>query len=254
VDVSHVIQSREGRQGLYFVEFGAAPRASSVVYDRAYSAMAMVRPGEIDWAEVFSGSRLFHVSGITPALSSSAAEVTAEAMRAAKAAGCKISYDLNYRKKLWTPEEARRSQEPLMDFVDLLITTEEDSGIVFGIRESNYEKTAEKAASLFGLEAVAITLREDLSVWNNNWTGIAYSKGKIYKDRTYSIEIVDRIGAGDAFTAGFLFGFLTEGIEKGLRFGIAFSALKHTIPGDFCWASREETEALIEGTKLRISR
>jgi len=254
VDTSQVIFSDKGRQGLYFVEYGAAPRASSVLYDRGNSAISLIQPGEVDWIKVFSKAKLFHVSGITPALSASAAETTAVAMKAAKEAGCLVSYDLNYRKKLWSPGEAKSCQEPLMKLVDIITTTEEDTGIVFGIREDNYQKVAEALAKTFGFKAVAITLREDLSVWKNNWTAIAYADGKIYSDRTYTVEIVDRVGAGDSFTAGFIYGYLKGGAEQGVKYGNALSALKHTIPGDFNWSTLEEVEAQIKGTGLRISR
>ena len=158
VDVSQVIFSDKGRQGLYFVEYGAAPRASSVLYDRASSAISLIQPGEVDWKKVLGKAKLFHVSGITPALSSSAAEVTAEAMKAAKEAGCLVSYDLNYRKKLWTPADAKKIQEPLMPDVDILITTEEDTNVVFGIKEKDYETVAEKLAQTFKFKIVAIAL------------------------------------------------------------------------------------------------
>jgi len=254
VDVSQVLFSNKGRQGLYFVEYGAAPRASSVLYDRGNSAISLIQPGEVDWKKILSRCKLFHVSGITPALSPSAAETTAVAMKAAKEAGCLVSYDLNYRKKLWSPADAKKCQEPLMKLVDIITTTEEDTGIVFGIREENYQKVAEALAGTFGFKAVAITLREDLSVWKNNWTAIAYADGKIYSDRTYPVEIVDRVGAGDSFTAGFIYGYLKGGPEQGVKYGNALSALKHTIPGDFNWSTLEEVEAQIKGAGLRISR
>lgn len=255
VDCSHVVWSDKGRAGLYFVEFGSSPRASGVLYDRANSAISLVQPREIDWVAVFTGSKHFHVSGITPALSASAAETTLEAMRAAKKAGCTVSYDLNYRKKLWTPAEARKIQEPMMAEVDILITTEEDTHVVFGIKEMDYETVAEKLAQSFNFNVVAITLREDLSVWKNNWTAIAYQGGKLFKDRKYEVEIVDRLGAGDSFTAGFLYGWIRErDVQKGVQFGNAFAALKHTIPGDFNWNTREEVEMQIKGAGLRISR
>jgi len=255
VDCSHLIWSEKGRAGLYFLEFGASPRASSVLYDRAGSAISMVQPGEIDWGTIFGKSKHFHTSGITPALSASAAEVTVEALKAAKKAGCTVSYDLNYRKKLWTPADAKKIQEPLMADVDILITTEEDTNVVFGIKEEDYEAVAERLAQTFEFKIVAITLREDLSVWRNTWTAIAYQDGKIFRDRKYEVEIVDRLGAGDSFTAGFLYGWLKEGdVEKGVRYGNAFAALKHTFPGDFSWSTREEIEALLKGAGLRISR
>jgi 2-dehydro-3-deoxygluconokinase len=255
VDGSHIVWSDRGRTGIYFVEFGASPRASSVLYDRANSAISMVQPGEIDWTKVFNGSKHFHVSGITPALSASASEVTIEALKAAKKAGLTVSYDLNYRKKLWSPADAKKIQEPIMADVDVLITTEEDTNVVFGIKEKNYEAVAEKLAQTFKFKVVAITLREDLSVWRNHWTAIAYQDGKIFRDKKYEVEIVDRVGAGDSFTAGFLYGWIKEkDVEKGVRYGNAFAALKHTVPGDFNWCTIEEVETQLKGAGLRISR
>jgi 2-dehydro-3-deoxygluconokinase len=255
VDCSHIVWSDKGRAGIYFVEFGASPRASSVLYDRGSSAISMVQPGEVDWPKVFSGSKHFHMSGITPALSASATQVTAEALRAAKKAGCTVSYDLNYRKKLWAPVDAKKVQEPMMADVDILITTEEDTNVVFGIKEKDYEAVAERLAQTFKFKIVAITLREDLSVLRNNWTAIAYQDGKIFKDRKYEVEIVDRIGAGDSFTAGFLYGWIKDkDIQKGVQYGNAFAALKHTVPGDFNWNTLEEVEAQLKGAGLRISR
>jgi 2-dehydro-3-deoxygluconokinase len=255
VDCSHIVWSDKGRAGIYLVEFGSSPRASSVLYDRANSAISMVQPGEIDWGKIFAGSKHFHMSGITPALSASASETTAEAMKAAKKAGCTVSYDLNYRKKLWTPTDAKKIQEPMMENVDILITTEEDTNVVFGIKEKDYETVAEKLAQTFKFKAVAITLREDLSVLRNNWTAIVYQDGKIIRDRKYEVEIVDRVGAGDSFTAGFLYGWVKlMDVEKGIQYGNAFAALKHTIPGDFNWSTLEEVEAQLKGAGLRISR
>ena len=255
IDCSHIVWSDRGRAGIYFVEFGASLRASSVLYDRANSAISMVQPGEIDWTKVFSGSKHFHVSGITPALSASASEVTVEALKAAKKAGLTVSYDLNYRNKLWSPADAKKIQEPIMADVDVLITTEEDTNVVFGIKEKNYEAVAEKLAQTFKLKVVAITLREDLSVWRNHWTAIAYQDGKIFRDKKYEVEIVDRVGAGDSFTAGFLYGWIKEkDVEKGVRYGNAFAALKHTVPGDFNWCTMEEVETQLKGAGLRISR
>lgn len=255
VDCSHIAWSDKGRAGLYFVEFGASPRASSVLYDRAHSAVSMIQSGEIDWANIFTGSKHFHVSGITPALSASAAEATDEALKAARKAGCTVSYDLNYRKKLWSPADAKKIQEPMMSDVDILITTEEDTNVVFGIKEKDYEAIAERLAQTFKFKVVVITLREDLSVWRNNWTAIAYQDGKIIRDRKYEVEIVDRVGAGDSFTAGFLYGWLKlKDVEKGVQYGNAFAALKHTSPGDFNWSTKEEVEAQLKGAGLRISR
>ena len=254
VDTSHIVWSKSGRVGIYFLEFGANPRASSVVYDRANSAVSTLAPGEADWKNAFEGCKLFHVSGITPALSKTCAETTFEAIKAAKQAGAKVSYDVNYRKKLWTPEEANACQVPMMEYVDILITTEEDTAIVFGIREKTYQEVAVKLEERFGFEVVAITLREDLSVLRNNWSTFAYADKKFHESKKYSCELVDRVGAGDAFTAGFIYGYLTGDVQKGVDYGTAHSAIKHSIPGDVNWATLEEVEAQVKGAGSRIQR
>lgn len=254
VDTSHVMYSKDERLGLYFLEFGAAPRASSVIYDRKGSAIAAVQPGMVPWAKVFAGTKWFHVTGITPALSASSAAATREAMMAAKAAGVKTSMDLNYRVKLWTTTEAGKCLSDLMQYCDVLITTEEDVEKVFGITGSNYEEVAAKVADKFKLDIVAITLRENPLVWRNTWTGMAYQKGKVYKTRTYEVEIVDRLGAGDSFAAGLIHGLLGGDVQNALDWGVATSAIKHSIPGDFAWVRPEEVEALLKGGGLRISR
>jgi 2-dehydro-3-deoxygluconokinase len=269
VDSSHIVWSDGDRMGLYFVEFGAAPRASSVLYDRAHSAISAIQPGEVDWKKVMEGAKWFHTSGITPALSDSAAAVTREALIAAKQAGATVSYDLNYRGKLWSPEKAQAVQEPLMEFVDVLITTEEDTSVVFqikaegktdekGFREvsaESYKEVAKKLADRFKFKAVAITLRENPLVWRNTWTAIAYAEGKYYDDVKYDLEIVDRVGGGDSFSAGFIYGRLVKNsFEAAVRYGNAFSALKHTNPGDFNWATLAEVEGLLKGASLRVAR
>jgi 2-dehydro-3-deoxygluconokinase len=269
VDSSHIVWADGDRMGLYFVEFGAAPRASSVLYDRAYSAISAIQPGEVDWGKVFEGAKWFHTSGITPALSASAAEVTREALVAAKQAGLTVSYDLNYRGKLWSPDKAQVVQEPLMQHVDVLITTEEDTSVVFKIKAAgksdekgftevsaeSYKQVAKKLADRFGFKAVAITLRENPLVWRNTWTAVAYAEGKFYDDVKYEIEIVDRVGGGDSFSAGFIYGRLAKNsYEAAVRYGNAFSALKHTNPGDFNWATLAEVEGLLKGASLRVAR
>ncbi|MCL6520040.1 MAG: sugar kinase [Armatimonadetes bacterium] len=254
VDTSHIVWTKSGRVGIYFLEFGASPRPSSVLYDRAGSAVSTLAPGEVDWKKALEGCSIFHVSGITPALSKSCAEATLEAVKAAKDAGAKVSFDVNYRKKLWTPEEANACLVPMMEFVDLLITTEEDTGIVFGIRESSYQDVAIKLHEKFGFDVVAITLREDLSVLRNNWSAFAHSHGELYESAKYPCELIDRVGAGDSFTAGFIYGYLTGDVRKGVDYGAAFSALKHSIPGDLNWATLEEVENLLKGGGIRIQR
>lgn len=254
VETSHIVWSGEDRMGLYFVEYGASPRSSKVLYDRANSAMGRIKPGEVDWASLFPGVRLFHISGITPALSDSAALVTEEALKAAKEAGCLVSYDLNYRARLWSQAKAREVQTPFMEFVDVLIATEEDTRMVFGIEREDYKQVAAELAERFGFKVVTITLRGTPSVWRNTWTAIAYADGTFYDDVTYEIEVVDRVGGGDNYTAGFLYGYLTDGVAKGVRYGNAFSALKQTSWGDINWTTLEEVEALLKGAGLRISR
>jgi 2-dehydro-3-deoxygluconokinase len=254
VSTEHVVWTSEDRVGLYFLEFGAAPRASSVLYDRKGAAITALKPGTVAWPKVFEGARWFHVTGITPGLSAAAAEVTREALQAARSAGVKTSMDLNYRAKLWTPEQAGKCMAELMPLTNVLITTEEDTERVFGIKGKDYEDVAAQTARRFGFDAVAITLRENPLVWKNAWTAIAYQGGKILKTRTYEVEIVDRLGAGDSFAAGLIHGLLDGDLQRGLDFGVAASAIKHTIPGDFAWITREEVETLLKGPGLRISR
>jgi 2-dehydro-3-deoxygluconokinase len=254
VDTSHIVWTAGERVGLYFVEFGASPRASNTIYDRAGSAMSQLKPGEIDWEEVLRGAKWFHTSGITPALGSGVAQATADALKTAKKLGCKVSYDLNYRAKLWTEEEAKKCQEPLMEYVDVLFSTEEDTRKVLGITADGYTQVALGLSERYNFEVVCITLREDVSVLRNRWTAIACSGGKIYDDRTYDVEIVDRVGAGDSFTAGFIYGYLTGDVVKGLRYGNACSALKHSIPGDTNWSTLAEVGSAVSGGSLRINR
>ncbi len=269
VDTTHLVWADDGRLGLYFVEFGAAPRPSSVLYDRAHSSISGIKPQEFDWKRIFTGAKWFHTSGITPALSDSAAAATREALRAARDAKVTVSYDLNFRGKLWSPEKAQAVQEPLMEFVDVLITTEEDSGVVFKIKAEGktdaqgfrqvsadaYKEVARRLQERFKLKAVAITLRENPLVWRNTWTSVAYAEGKFYDDVKYDLEIVDRIGGGDSFSAGFIYGYLVKkSYEAAVRYGNAFSALKHSNPGDFNWATLQEVESLLMGASLRVAR
>lgn len=254
VDTSYIIWSKEDRAGIYFVEFGASPRAHKVIYDRENSAISCIKPEEINWEAIFKETKLFMASGITPALSKSARKATKEAVKKAKKTACQVAIDLNYRAKLWNEEEANQCMSSLMEYTDILFTTEEDTFRVFGIKGRDYEEVAKKLEEKFAFKVVAITLRENISVWRNRWTAIAYSQEKIYKTKTYDLEIVDRLGGGDSFTAGFLFGYLTGDVQKGLDYGTAFSALKHSQPGDINWTTLEEVKSQIKGAGLRISR
>jgi 2-dehydro-3-deoxygluconokinase len=254
VNTDHIVWTDSDRVGVYFLEFGAAPRASNVIYDRKNAAIAGIQPNMAAWLQLFDDVRWFHVTGITPALSPSAAETTRAAIRAARAARVQTSIDLNYRAKLWSPEEAGRWMTEFMNDCDVLITTEEDVERVFGIKGTNYEDVARQLSTRFPIKIVAITLRENPLVWKNNWTAIAYQNGRVLRTRSFEVEIVDRLGAGDSFAAGLIHGLLDGDLQKGLDYGVAASALKHSIPGDFAWITCAEVEALLRGEGMRISR
>ena len=266
VDLSQVLWTSDDRAGIYFAELGAAPRASSVLYDRSGSALSRIAPGMVDWAAVFKEARWFHTSGITPALSDSAAATTTEALTAAKQAGLTVSYDLNYRSKLWSPEHARMVQEPLLQLVDVLIATEEDTRLVLGIESGagdlfdriDAEAFAAVARAIydrFGVRAVVITLRANPRVWLNSWSALLFVHGRVLRAPRYEVEIVDRIGAGDAFSAGLIFARLRgDDWDSALRLATAVSALKHTIPGDFSLSTLDDVERVLAGASLRVSR
>ncbi|MFZ5945334.1 MAG: sugar kinase [Bacillota bacterium] len=248
------------RLGVYYLETGASQRASKVIYDRADSAIARITPGELDWDEIFQGAELFHFTGITPALSDSAAEVTLEALRAAKKAGILVSCDLNFRKKLWSSEKANQVMSGLMEYVDIAIGNEEDAEKVFGIKADNtdittgeldysgYKQVAQKLIERFNFQKVAITLRESHSASDNGWSALLYNGKDFYNSKKYNIHIVDRVGGGDSFCGGLLYGLLS-GMEdsEALEFAVAASCLKHTIPGDFNVVSIDEVKALMQG-------
>jgi len=231
---AHIEWAEDGRVGLYFVEQAGA-RISSVLYDRAGSAFSRITPSSMDWASVFEGARWYHVSGITPALSDGAAQVTAESLVAAKQAGLTVSYDLNYRAKLWSEKQARSVQEPLMEHVDVLIAGEEDARVIFGA------ESAEALAQRFAIDAVVITLRD------NPCSASLAADGQVYSAPRVEVETVDPIGAGDAFCGGLIVSRLeNRGWDDALRFATATAALKHTIPGDFCLVARDDVEQLLQ--------
>ncbi len=257
VDTSCIAWTDDGRVGTYYLEFGAAPRASSVVYDRRDSTIAKISKGEIDWAATFDGAKAFHTSGITPALSPSASDATLEAVAEAKSAGLLVSIDLNYRARLWSETEARLVMTELVRSADVLITTEEDTQRVFGIGRDSYEDVARALVEEFGLKIVAITLRENLSVWRNRWTAIAYeaATGEVHRAPVFDIEVVDRVGSGDAFAGGFLSGYLSGDAASGVRYGVGVSAIKQTHPGDVAYTTTDEVERVLAGGGgLRIVR
>jgi 2-dehydro-3-deoxygluconokinase len=261
VDVSRVRLTGE-RTGIYFLETGADQRPSQVVYDRAESAASRVKPGDFPWAEIFKGADWFHFTGITPALSRNAAEACLEAMQAARAAGVKISIDLNFRKKLWNyGAKAPEVMGGLVALADVLIANEEDIQLGLGIAADSdpsasrvaaeaYQALAAKTKAKYpNLSVVAITLRESLSADRNGWSAVLDGKDGFRSSRKYALnDIVDRVGGGDSFAAGLIFGLLEYGDEaKALEYAVAASALKHSIPGDINLSSREEVERLAGG-------
>lgn len=248
------------RIGIYFMEYGASMRPSQVIYDRKNSAISEACAEEFCFEKIFENAAWFHVSGITPALSPKAAELTEKALRAAKNAGVTISMDLNYRRKLWTPEEAAKQTAKLMPFIDVCIGNEEDiqNMLGFNVKGVNAEKgiinlqayrnTFEKVQKEFGLKYIAASLRESYSATENGWQGIIYDGKEFHASAKYKIHIVDRLGGGDAFSAGLIFS-LSNGktSEQAVSFAAAASALKQTIFGDFNLASIHEIEKIEAG-------
>lgn len=257
VDVSGIARGGE-RIGIYFVEKGASQRPSKVIYDRTHSAIAEAQKFDFDWDIIFQDANWFHFTGITPALSDAVAEICLDACKAAKERNITISCDLNYRNKLWPREKAKLVMTGLCKYVDVCIANEEDAANVFGIEAKNsdvnegaldvhsYEAVASQLQSRFGFKLVAITLRESLSASDNNWSAILYDGEKTYVSRKYGIHIIDRIGGGDAFGAGLIYGCI-QGFDKqkALDFAVAASCLKQTIEGDFNLVSVSEVEHLM---------
>lgn len=248
------------RLGIYFLEAGAAQRPSLVVYDRASSSISEVKTGEIEWETVLANASWFHFTGITPALSDSAADAMLEAAKVAKTMGLTVSCDLNYRKKLWTEEKACQVMTRLMEYVDVVIANEEDAEKVFGIKsedsdiekgvidKESYFSVAKKMQEQFNLKAVAITLRESHSASDNGWSGLLYHGEEFYLSRKYDMRIVDRVGGGDSFAGGLIYAWLQgKKPQEIIEFAVAASCLKHSVHGDFNMASVGEVETLVKG-------
>ncbi|HVW06662.1 MAG TPA: sugar kinase [Vicinamibacterales bacterium] len=250
------------RIGVYFTEAGASQRASTVIYDRARSAITELGPDDVDWAAVCRGAAWLHVTGITPALGATPAAATRAAIDAAKAAGARVSVDLNYRKKLWSPSQAQAVMRELVRGVDAVIANEEDLQQVLGVHVAGtdvtsghldlaaYQDAARRVAREFGVRLVAITLRESHSASDNGWSAVLWDESAqhFHHSQRYDIRIVDRIGGGDSFAAGLIYGLTTgRSAEASLRFAVAASALKHTIPGDFNRVTVAEVDALVGG-------
>ncbi len=248
------------RVGIYFCEKGASQRPSKVIYDRAHSAIAEAIKADFNWTDIFADAEWFHFTGITPALSDELAAITLEAVKAAKAAGVTVSVDLNYRKKLWTTEKAGRVMADIVKYCDVVIANEEDAEMVFGIKadetditgghlsDEGYKKVAQQLVSRFDLKYVAITLRESFSASDNGWSALLYDGSSFNKSKRYDIRIVDRVGGGDSFGAGLIYG-LTSGMsnQEALEFAVAASCLKHTIEGDANMVSVDEVTTLMKG-------
>lgn len=255
------IQRCGSRLGVNYFEVGASQRASTVLYDREHSAIRDLRPGMISWDEIFAGQSWFHFSGTAPALCDDVAAVTLEACQSAQRHGVTVSCDLNYRSKLWTPEKAQQVMTPLMDHVDVLIGNEEDAEIVFGITAGDtdasagrldtaaYRQVAEQLTARFGFHYVATTLRQSISASHNYWSGVLFDGSELHISQKYEIKpIIDRIGAGDAFSGGLIYGLLSEmPLAEALEFAVAASCLKHSVPGDFNLVSRDDVMALMGG-------
>ena len=267
VDTNKAVRGGE-RIGIYFVEKGASQRPSKVIYDRKGSAIATALPSDFDWNEIFEGATWFHFTGITPALSDSLAAICLDACKAAKDKGITISCDLNYRKKLWSRERANEVMSELCKYVDVCIANEEDAAEVFGITADNsdvsngvidkasYEYVARQLKGRFGFQKVAITLRESVSASDNNWSALLIDEDNLYLSRKYAIHIVDRIGGGDSFGAGLIYGLNHyDSCQQALEFAVAASCLKQTIEGDFNIVKTAEVENLINGNVTgRIQR
>jgi 2-dehydro-3-deoxygluconokinase len=251
VDTSKIVWTEDGRTGLYFLEFGGAPRPSSVLYDRKGSAASRLRAGEVDW-RFLKEVKLLQVSGITPALSLSAREATLEAVKAAKRHGCKVCFDVNYRSKLWGPREAEAVCTPLAKMADILIAS--DAAVIWDIK-AQPEEMIRALKKQLGVPLVVTTRRKDNGTMRSTISSVAVSDRQYESSRPYDVEVVDRLGTGDSFAAGFIFGYLSGGVQKGLDYGDAMAAYKVSTPGDSNYATRDEIERLMEsGPNLRIQR
>jgi 2-dehydro-3-deoxygluconokinase len=248
------------RLGIYYLESGSAMRPSKVIYDRAGSSIAEASVEDFDFDAIMEGADWFHWSGITPAISDKAAELTRLACEAAKRHGATVSVDLNFRKKLWTKEKAQSIMRPLMQYVDVCIGNEEDAELCLGFKPDadveggktdaeGYKAIFEQMKNEFGFKYVISTLRESFSASHNGWKAMIYNGEEFYVSKRYdSLPIVDRVGGGDSFSGGVIHGLLTKATQgEALEFAVAASALKHTIKGDFNLVSAEEVEALAGG-------
>ncbi len=248
------------RIGIYFLEHGASIRPSRVVYDRAGSAISQASPEDFDWQQIFSDAFWFHITGITPAIGGKLPEISLQAVKKAKEMGLAVSCDLNYRKKMWTREQAKKTMSELVQYVDLIIANEEDAADVFGIEAEttdvtsgqldveHYKSVARQLMEVSKASQVAITLRESISASDNNWSAMLYDGSNFYVSRKYPIHLVDRVGGGDSFGAGLIHGLNKfSDKQQALEFAVAASALKQTIPGDMNLVTEDEVMNIVKG-------
>lgn len=259
VNTQNIVRGGE-RLGIYFLEKGASQRPSKVVYDRKYSAISEAEPEDFDWNKIFEGATWFHFTGITPALSEKSAKITLDACKVAKEKGITISCDLNYRKNLWSTDEANKVMSEITKYVDVCIANEEDAEKVFGIKadstdvnagklnKEGYKEVAKKLSDTFGCKKVAITLRESISASDNNWAAMLYDGKEYCFSKTYPVHIVDRVGGGDSFGGGLIYALMNNySTQNAIEFAVAASCLKHSIEGDFNLVDVKEIEALAKG-------
>ena len=261
VDTTKIVRGGN-RVGIYFNEKGASQRGSVCIYDRAHSAIQEAQPSDFDWDAIFEGAEWFHFTGITPALGENVVEICRQACKAAKAHGCKISCDLNYRGKLWTRDQARAAMTDLCQYVDVCISNEEDAKDVFGIEaeatdiyggslnHEGYKSVAKQLADKFGFEMVAITLRESHSAFDNGWSAMLYNvaKDEYCFSKKYDLHIIDRVGGGDSFGGGLIYSLMNgKDTQAAVEFAVAASALKHSIEGDYNMVTVPEVEKLAGG-------
>ncbi|HET7118675.1 MAG TPA: sugar kinase [Hanamia sp.] len=259
--VSTQFMARGGKRlGIYFLETGASMRASQVIYDRADAAISEADISDFDFDKIFDGASWFHTTGITPALSDKASALTEAALKAAKAKGITTSIDLNYRKKLWSKEKAKEVMTRLCQYVDVCIGNEEDAETTLGFKSKGtdvtkgelnldgYKDVFQQMKEKFGFKYIASTLRESYSASDNGWSALVYDGKEFYHTKEYQVRIVDRVGSGDSFASGFIYGLVSEmELKDAAEFGVAASALKHTIPGDLNHATLNEVKGLMKG-------
>lgn len=259
VDTRHIVYGGD-RMGVFYVEKGASQRPSKVVYDRKYTSIATCSYEDFDWDAVFDGATHFHMTGITPALSKTIPAVCIQVCRKARELGLTVSCDLNYRKNLWTEAEAKACMTQLMPYIDVLTANEEDAEKVLGIRardtdvtagklsREGYINVAEQISAAYGTRMVAVTLRRSISASDNEWSAMLYTGGQAYFSKTYRIHLVDRVGGGDSFTAGLLYGLMNEyGPQETIEYAAAASCLKQTMELDFNLSTAEEVKRLVAG-------